>query len=166
MGSTYPDYFCFSRIENHSSWFIIWLEAPESTYHTFLGCNVLPSIELAFYFITNIWSFPACLECSSYSISVDFQVWLCLICLCPNQPSSSNNSFPCGPFFHSTNNLSTSSTTLNLLACEGSIPIVFSSLLPFLVLATLHVCRTTSLPMPTGHIHLSLQHPPVRVCTP
>ena len=32
--STNPGYFDFSRIENHSLWFVMWFKAPESTYHT------------------------------------------------------------------------------------------------------------------------------------
>ena len=44
----------FSRYENHSSWFVIWFEDPELTYHTWFGFEVLAFIELALCFITKV----------------------------------------------------------------------------------------------------------------
>ena len=42
----------FSKVENHSLWFVMWLDASESTCHSSFSFEVLIFIELALCFIT------------------------------------------------------------------------------------------------------------------
>ena len=49
--SMHPGCSVFSRLKNHSSWFIVWLEVSESTYHTSFCFEVLASIQLSLCFL-------------------------------------------------------------------------------------------------------------------
>ena len=44
--------FSFSKYENHSSRLVMWFHAPELTYHTSFGFEVLAFIEFSLCFIT------------------------------------------------------------------------------------------------------------------
>ena len=56
--STTPGCSSFSKYENHSLWLIIWFHAPELTYHTSFGLELVVFIELALCFITKVGPFP------------------------------------------------------------------------------------------------------------
>ena len=64
--STTPDCSGFSKVENHSLWYVRWFDAPESIYHTSFCLEVFTTIELALCFIAKARSVLAHLEPSAY----------------------------------------------------------------------------------------------------